>query len=98
MGLFDTVSSALKGVTGQVDAATLPAMLNAALAKTSLGNLQGMVDALKNAGLDQQVASWLGPGKNLPVTADQLRAALGDERVKQLAASYGIPVDAVLNA
>jgi uncharacterized protein YidB (DUF937 family) len=42
------------------------------------------------------VASWLGNGANLPVSVDQLRAALGDEHVRQLAASFGIPVDQLL--
>jgi uncharacterized protein YidB (DUF937 family) len=30
------------------------------------------------------------------VSVDQIRAALGDERVRQIAASLGIPVDQVL--
>jgi uncharacterized protein YidB (DUF937 family) len=34
----------------------------------------------------------------LPISEEQLRAALGDEHVQQLAKSLGIPVDQVLPA
>jgi len=39
MGLFDTV----KGALGQVEAAAVPALINAALAKTNLGDLNGLI-------------------------------------------------------
>ena len=34
----------------------------------------------------------------MPITADQIKAALGDEHVQQIAKSLGIPVDAILAA
>jgi uncharacterized protein YidB (DUF937 family) len=33
----------------------------------------------------------------MPVSAEQLQAALGDEHVKQLAEHFGVPVDKVLS-
>jgi uncharacterized protein YidB (DUF937 family) len=94
MGLFDDVAGALKGVLGQSDAAgAMPALISAALAKTDLGNLNGIVAQLQQGGLGSQVGSWLGSGTNLPVSADQLRGALGNE----LAQHLGLPVDAALN-
>jgi uncharacterized protein YidB (DUF937 family) len=51
---------------------------------------------LQRSGLGPQVASWLGNGANMPVTVDQLRQALGDEHVRQLAAALGLPVDQLL--
>lgn len=92
MGLFDTV----KGAFGQVEAAAVPALINAALAKTNLGDLNGLVTQLQQGGLGPQVQSWLGNGQNLSVTADQLRAALGNEQVRQLAEHFGLPVDQAL--
>jgi len=92
MGLLDK----LGGVLGEVTAAAAPALIGAALAKTNMGDLQGMVDKLKQGGLGAQVQSWLGKGANMPVTAEQLKAALGDEHVQQLAARFGVPVDKVL--
>ena len=96
MGLFDSLSGGLKNVLGQAEAAALPALISAVLAKTDLGNMQGLLNKLQQSGLGPQVASWLGDGKNIPITADQLRAALGNEQIEQLAASFGLPVDKVM--
>jgi uncharacterized protein YidB (DUF937 family) len=97
MGLFDNLGGALKGVLGQVEAAAVPALVSAALAKTNLGNLQGLVNQLQQGGLGPQVQSWLGGGANMSITPDQLRAALGSDQVRQLAAHFGVPVDQALN-
>ncbi len=96
MGMFDNLGGALKGLAGQVEAAALPALLSAALAKTDLKDMRGLLDKLQQSGLGPQVSSWLGDGKNLPITADQLRAALGNEQVQQIAAHFGLPVDKIL--
>jgi len=96
MGIFDNIVSALKGVVGQVAATEGPALISAALAKTNIRDLQGLVAKLQQGGLNEQVQSWLGNGKNLPVSADQLRAALGNQQVQELARHFGLPVDAAL--
>ena len=96
MGLFDNLGGALKGLARQAEVAALPALLSAALAQTSLGNMQGLLDKLQQSGLGPQVSSWLGDGKNLPITADQLKAALGKEQVQQIAAHFGLPMDKIL--
>jgi len=97
MGLFDNaLGGVLKGALGQVEAAAVPALISAALAKTNLGDLQGLVSKLQQGGLNEQVQSWLGNGTNLPITAEQLKAALGNEQVKQLAAHFGLPIDGAL--
>ena len=59
------------------------------LAKTNLGGLGGIVNQLQQGGLATQVQSWLGNGANMPVSADQLRAALGSDQVKQIAQHLG---------
>ena len=96
MGLLDQLGSSLKGVLGLVAAGEQPALLSALLAKTNLGNLQGMVDQLQQGGLGDQVKSWLSNGPNMKVTPQQIQAALGNEQVRQLAQRYGIPVDDAL--
>jgi len=92
MALFDK----LGGILGEVTAAAAPALISSVLAKTNMGNLQGLVSKLQEGGLGAQVQSWLGSGGNMPVTAEQLKAALGDEHVKQLAEQFGVPIDKVL--
>jgi uncharacterized protein YidB (DUF937 family) len=96
MGLLDSLGGALKGVLGQVEADAVPALISAVLAKTNVGDLQGLVNKLQQGGLNDQVQSWLGNGANLPVTVDQLRAALGNEQVQQIARELGLPIDGAL--
>ncbi len=79
----------------QVEAAA-PGLISSTLAKTNLANLQGLVEQLQKGGLEKQVKSWLSSGANLPVTTEQIRAALGNQQVQQLAEKFGLPVDAVL--
>ena len=93
----DLIGSVLKGMAGQSgEASGLPAILAQVLRNTDLGSVGGLLQQLQNSGLGTQVTSWLGNGANLLVSVDQLRAALGDERVRQLATSFGIPVDQLL--
>jgi uncharacterized protein YidB (DUF937 family) len=96
MGLFDSLTGALSGSLGQAEAAAMPALISAVLAKTNLGDLQGLVTQLQQGGLGNQVQSWLGNGTNLPVSADQLRAALGSDQVRQLAQHFGVSPDDAL--
>ena len=96
MGLLDSLTGALGGSLGQVEAAAMPALISAVLGKTNLGDLQGLAHQLQQGGLGNQVQSWLGNGANLPVSADQLRAALGSEQVRQLAQHFGVSPDAAL--
>jgi uncharacterized protein YidB (DUF937 family) len=92
MGILDS----LKGVLGQAEATALPGLISEALAKTNLGDLQGLVNQLQQGGLGSQVQSWLGNSQNLSISPDQLKAALDNEHVKQLAQHFGIDPDATL--
>jgi uncharacterized protein YidB (DUF937 family) len=90
------LGNALRGLTGAAGAGGLPAILSQVLAKTDLGSIGGLLQQLQQSGLGPQVASWLGNGQNLPVSVDQLKNALGDERLRQLATQFGLPVDQLL--
>jgi uncharacterized protein YidB (DUF937 family) len=97
MGILDSLenSPALRGVLGQLGAAVLPAVLGEVMGTGSQGGLNAIVAKLEQAGLGDQVKSWIGTGQNLPITADQVRQVLGNDAVKQLAAKYNIPVDQI---
>jgi uncharacterized protein YidB (DUF937 family) len=94
MGLLDSLLGG--GTLSQIEAAAVPGLISSVLAKTNLGNLQGIVNQLQQGGLGAQVQSWLGSGSNLPVTPDQLRAALVNEHVRQLAQHFVVDPDAAL--
>ncbi|MCS3929382.1 uncharacterized protein YidB (DUF937 family) [Bradyrhizobium elkanii] len=69
--------------------------LNEVLGSNNQGGLSAIVAKLQQSGFGDQVKSWLGNGQNLPISADQLRAVLGSDTVRQLAARYNIPVDQI---
>ncbi len=98
MGLFDNLNlgNLLKGALGQVESAALPTLINTVLAQTQYHDLNGLVTALQQGGLDAQVKSWLGNGANMPITADQLKAVLGNSQVQEFARHLGLPVDQTL--
>ena len=90
MGLLDSLTGALGVNAGQVEAAAAPALLSAALSKTNLGGLQGLVTQLQQGGLGNVVNSWVGSGQNQPVSPGQLGSALGPSIIKMLAQKSGM--------
>jgi uncharacterized protein YidB (DUF937 family) len=59
----------------------------------SSGGISGLVDKFKQSGLGDVAASWISTGENKPVSPQQLEAALGADKVAELAKEAGIPVD-----
>ncbi len=98
MGLFSNlnIGDALKGAMSQIEAAAVPALINAVLEKTQYHDINGLVAALQKGGLGPQVQSWLGTGTNLPISEEQLRTVLGNAQVQDFARHLGLPVDATL--
>jgi uncharacterized protein YidB (DUF937 family) len=84
MGLFDKI---LGGVIG----AGATTLLNSFIEKQ--GGLQNVVTQFEKNGFGDTMKSWISQGQNLPITADQIRQALGSETVKELAAKMGISTD-----
>ena len=104
MSLFDQLGGSLKDAVnqllgqnaGNLEKNALPDLLSQVLGKTDLGNVTGLLAKLQESGLGGQVASWLGNGSNLPVSAEQIRDALGNPLVQQLANAVGLPTDKIL--
>ena len=61
-------------------------------ATSKAGGLGDLVSKFSKNGLSQ-VQSWVGHGENQPASADQVRQALGDEQVGQLAQQSGTTPD-----
>ena len=56
----------------------------------TMGGMSGLLGTLRANGLGDQVQSWIGDGANVSISADQLRGALGEERIRTLAAKFGV--------
>ena len=95
MGILDSLenSPAFKSALGQMEAAVVPMVLNEVMGNSGQGGLSAILAKLQQAGLGDQVKSWLGNGSNLPITAEQLQQVLGSDTVRQLAARFNIHVD-----
>ncbi len=57
------------------------------------GGLQGLINSFKENGLGATVQSWIGTGHNLPISPEQVQAALGSEYVQSLAQKFGISTE-----
>jgi uncharacterized protein YidB (DUF937 family) len=99
MGLLQELNlgGMLQGAIGQIESGQATGLINSLLARTQYGDLNGLVTQLQQGGLQKQVQSWLGPGANMPVSADQLKAVLGNSQVQEIARHLGLPVDAAMN-
>ena len=60
------------------------------------GGLNGLVSQFASKGLGDVIGSWVGTGKNLPISRDQLKGVLGDDTIKNLASKLGMDSNALL--
>jgi len=96
MSWSDSLKGAVGNLVGGAEQAALPALMHKFIGPD---DLQAIIAKLQAAGLGTIVQSWFDKNRDsLPITPDQLRHALDNERLQQIARSFGIPVDAILNA
>ena len=91
MGIFDELQKNLGGAA----AGGQPGGGQGALLQTILGLLQGgglqqLVASFQQKGLGDIIGSWVSTGSNLPISADQVKQALGPEKLDQLAQQTGL--------
>ena len=61
------------------------------------GGLMELIQRFQQAGMGQQVNSWVGTGQNMPISPDQLMQVFGRGQIEQMASSSGMQVDEVSN-
>ena len=62
------------------------------------GGLQKVLSGFQAQGLSSQADSWIGTGPNQAITGDQVRAALGDDQVAEIAQKLGVSHDEAASA
>ncbi|MDD2667630.1 YidB family protein [Zoogloea sp.] len=94
MGLFDQLAGqvlgSLAGGNGQAGGQSALLQLVLGLIQNSEGGLGGLLAKLNQGGLGEQVASWVGTGQNLPVSAEQISQVLGGAGLGDIAAQLGL--------
>lgn len=96
MGLLDQLAGQFLGGSAEGGANPLLQMAMQLL-QNHEGGLGGLLAQLNQAGLAEQVQSWVGTGSNLPVSGDQLAAALGPDTLGKLAGTLGLNAGEVSN-
>lgn len=97
MGLFDHLGAALgkggafSGFLSSALATQIPARLQAALADSPYGDLDGLMERFREGGFGAEVESWLGTGENLPLTSEEIMEVIDPMTMSSLAAALGVP-------
>ncbi|HYQ48485.1 MAG TPA: YidB family protein [Thermodesulfovibrionales bacterium] len=92
MGLLDGIAGKVfesLGLGGQGNENLLNAVVSM-LGNKESGGLSGLVEAFQQKGLGDLMSSWISTGKNLPLSADQLRSGIGADRLRSLAEQAGM--------
>ncbi|MDD3380809.1 MAG: YidB family protein [Rugosibacter sp.] len=89
MGLFDQIVGAVSGQQGESGGSLLGSVLQM-VTNPQNGGLSGLLQTLQQGGLAEAAKSWVSTGQNLPVSAEQIQSALGNDTVKNLAAQLGL--------
>lgn len=93
MSIFDVVKE-FAGNEGAGDAGLMSHAM-ALINDPQTGGIQGLVQQFHEKGLGEVVNSWIGPGGNHPITADQIQQVLGQDRINAIASKFGMsPEDA----
>lgn len=82
--LMEVVNNASKQEGGN------PALLEGVVDLLRNRGIGGILEDFKQRGLGEVVSSWVGTGANQLISPEQIKAALGDERLLQLAQKAGV--------
>lgn len=91
MGLFDSIAGQVLGQMGQGGGGQAGMMdaIGGLLNNPKIGGLQGLVQLFQEKGLGNLIASWIGTGQNLPISAEQLQSVLGSDQLRAIAQQLG---------
>lgn len=95
MSMLDTILGAITSETDETGGGNLLGMLTGLISDPQTGGLSGLIEKISASGLGEQAASWVSTGENLPVTAEQIQAALGSSFVQDIAAKMGVDTDQI---
>ena len=95
MGLFDQLKEGLAAKLG--GSSNLNDMLEHAMNlinNPATGGLAGLVETFKSKGLGDVMSSWISTGENKSISPDQIKQALGSDKIQQIATKLSLSKDA----
>jgi uncharacterized protein YidB (DUF937 family) len=96
MGLFDQLAGQVMGSLGaqKQDPVAQGDLMGGIMGLIdSVGGFPALLQKLKEGGLMDQVASWIGGGESQAVSGDQIKDALGEENIQQVAQQAGMDTE-----
>jgi uncharacterized protein YidB (DUF937 family) len=88
MGLLDSIKRMLGTSGGGKDVMSQLAGMLTGKGGDGLG-LERLLEQFKGAGLGDKADSWVGTGENQPLTPDEVRKAIGDDRLATMSKQTG---------
>lgn len=90
MGLLDQLAGGLLSSLSGNQQSNLTSNILQMLIQNA-GGISGLVQSFSKNGLEDVISSWIGTGRNVPISADQLTNIFGKDQLQKLAESSGIP-------
>lgn len=92
MGLLDALAREFlpKLFGGGANSSPLANIITSLLTNPQTGGLGGLVESFKGQGMEDIINSWIGTGKNMPISPSEMMKALGSERLRGLSEKAGL--------
>jgi uncharacterized protein YidB (DUF937 family) len=98
MGLFEALARELlpkllagsgRGQSQLVD------IITSLLTNPQTGGLRGLTESFKNQGMEDIINSWIGTGKNMPISPGEIMRALGSNQLRGFSEKAGLPQEEI---
>ena len=94
MGILDSLTGGLRDLlSSEKEQNNLLESIGNLINNPQTGGLQGLVQSFKEKGLGDVVSSWISTGKNLPLSADQIKNVINSQQIQQIATKLGTSTD-----
>ncbi len=96
MSVFDEVLGKVSTVFGNPEQANgVFKLVMELLNKPEIGGISGLIKTFDEKGFGGIIASWVGTGENLPISAEQIKQILGGGELEKISGDTSLPVDNV---
>jgi len=91
MGFFDGLAKGIGQLIGSGEQQnSIVELATGLLSGSGSEGLSGLADRFKSNGLGDVISSWIGTGQNQPISAEQIQAVMGNEKIQQFAEKLGL--------
>lgn len=91
MSLLDNIAAVAGSLlSGSDKQKQLTSAVLSRISDPATGGLLGLVNTLRQLGLNDVVSSWISTGENKPISPEQVQTALGEGQINQMAQNMGV--------